>query len=139
MYIRFQTPYQYVFIHRNVKHLLLLWKKERKRDLYIIEEENDCMLLRFPGQTYVEMVLDEIEPIFFQRLETDDGPFPAILGATFTFGDKRVGMYYHPDHPSEALYFFEIQGNQITDIPDEEYEAVVRAFMNEFPEFFVGT
>ncbi|MBA4496253.1 hypothetical protein ACFO25_19770 [Paenactinomyces guangxiensis] len=139
MQIRFQTPYQYLFIHQNVKHLLLLWKKERKRELYIIEEENDgTLLLRFPGETYAEMVLQEIEPIFFQRLETEEGLFPAILGATFTFEEKLIGMYYHRDHPTEELYFFEIQGETLTEISDQKYEAVVHAFMNEFPEYFSG-
>jgi hypothetical protein len=134
--IRFQTPHQYVFIHQNVKHLLVLWKKERKRDLYIIEEEGDEMLIRFPGQTYVETVLDEIEPIFFQHLQTDAGPFLAILGATFMHEERMMAMYYHPDRSEEELYFFAVKDGGIEEIPEEEYEQVVRTFMNEFPEFF---
>jgi hypothetical protein len=134
--IRFQTPYQYVFIHNNVKHLLLLWEKENKRQLYIVEEENDEMLLRFPGDTYVEMVLDQIEPILFQRLETEEGPFLAILGATFEYGERKMVMYYHPEYPDREIYFFEWSGEKILELKEEEYEAVTRAFISDFPEFF---
>lgn len=136
MQIRFQTPHQYLFIHQNVKHLLLLWKKERKRELYIVEEEGtDTVFLRFPGETYVEMVLQEIEPIFFQRLETETGPFPAILGATFPYQERLIAMYYHRDNPAEELYFFEIQGEKLIEIKEEEYQKVVQTFMDEFPEY----
>jgi hypothetical protein len=134
--IRFQTPYQYLFVHCNVKHLLLLWRKERKRELYVVEEEGDELLLRYPGETYAERVLDEIEPVFFQRLETDNGPFLAILGATFLYGERTMGMYYHPDRPNEEIYFFEIREGRIHEIDDHEYENVVKAFMSEFPEYF---
>jgi hypothetical protein len=134
--IRFQTPYQYVFIHNNVKHLLLLWEKEHKRQLYIVEEEADEMLLLFPGDSYTETVLDQIEPILFQRLETDAGPFLAVLGATFTYDERKMVMYYHPEHPDREIYFFEWSGDGIAELDEEEYEAVTRAFINEFPEFF---
>ncbi|MBA4602518.1 hypothetical protein [Thermoactinomyces mirandus] len=137
MNIRFQTPYQYVFIHEDIKHLLLLWRKKHKWDLYIIEEEKDGeMTLRFPGETYIEMVLKDIEPIFFQRLETPEKTFLAILGATFTYEDRTMLMYYDPEYPEEAIYFFERSDEGIAEIDEAEYEQVVQTFINEFPEYF---
>ena len=78
MHIRFQTPHQYFFIYENVKHLLLLWSKEQHRELYIVEEEGDVLNLRYPGETYRELVLEQLEDIFFQRLETEDDQFRGL-------------------------------------------------------------
>lgn len=137
MNIRFQTPHQYVFIHQNVKHLLLLWKKEHKRDLYIIEEEDgDTITLRFPGETYVEMVLNEVEPIFFQQLETESETFRAILLATFEYHDRLMALYAHPQRLQEECYFFEVKNEAIHEIPEDMYEDVAQTFINEYPEFF---
>ncbi len=137
MNIRFQTSYQYVFIHEGIKHLLLLWQKEHKRDLYIVEEENDGeMALRFPGETYIEMVLKDIEPVFFQRLESGERAFLAILGATFSYQDRIMLMYYDPEFPTEAIYFFERSDDGIAEIEEAEYEQVVQTFIHEFPEYF---
>ncbi|TCS93155.1 hypothetical protein [Hazenella coriacea] len=136
MNIQFQTPHQYLFIHQNVKHLLLLWKKERKRDLYLVEEENDQYNLSYPGETYVETVLEQIEPILLQHLETEEETFTAILGATFHYQDKLIALYYHPTFPDEQLYFFEIQGETLIDLSDEEFPLVLHTFATEFPEYF---
>ena len=137
MNIRFQTPYQYVFIHQGIKHLLLLWKKERKREIYIIEEEKEKeMILRYPGETYSDLILQELEPLFFQRLEVDGRTFLAVLGATFTHQQRTMAMYYDPDHPAESLFFFEYSGEKIFEIDENEYQEVVQTFMREFPEYF---
>ncbi|SFJ22474.1 hypothetical protein [Thermoflavimicrobium dichotomicum] len=138
MEIRFQTPYQYLFIHQNVKHLLLLWKKERKKEIYVVHEENNTLYLRYPGETYTEIVLDQISPIFFQQLETEEGAFQAVLGATFEYRGKLIGMYYPQENPTEQLYFFEIREDKILEIPDEEYESVVQTFIREFPEYIAN-
>jgi hypothetical protein len=136
--IRFQTPYQFLFIHQNVKHLLLLWKKENTKQLYIVEEENTSLVLRYPGETYVEMILDQVEPVFFQELETEEATFSVALGATFSFQDKLIGMYYAPDNPSEQLYFFEIQEDKIVEISDEDYPVIVQHFIKEFPDYIAN-
>ncbi|WP_124727566.1 hypothetical protein [Staphylospora marina] len=136
MHIRFDTPHQYVLIHRNVKHLLVMWKKEHKRDLYIVEDEGENMLISYPGQTYTETVLDEIEPLLFQQLEGEEGTFPVILGATFTHEERLMAMYYRPERPQEDIYFFAVEDGRIREIPESEYEAVICTFISEFPEFF---
>lgn len=137
MNIRFQTPHQYLFLHRNVKHLLLLWKKEHKRELYIVEDEStESLTLRFPGETYVEMVLNEIKPIFFQRLQTEAETFLAPLGATFEYGPKLIAVYLHPERPQTDLYFFEVEDEQIKEIAEEEYPLIVQSFMQEYPDLF---
>lgn len=137
MKIRFQTPHQYVFYHHHVKHLLLVWEKEKKKELYLIKEEKeDECLLQYPGETYTEMVLQELEPVFFQTLKTEEEQFPAILGATFLYQKRLMGMYYHQYRPEEEPpYFFEIKDEQLVEIADDEYEKVVQTFAQEFPEY----
>jgi hypothetical protein len=113
-----------------------MWKKEHKRELYIVEDEGENMLISYPGQTYAETVLDEIEPLLFQQLVGEEGTFPAILGATFTHEDRLMAMYYRPERPQEDIYFFAVEDGRIREIPDPEYEAVIHSFIREFPEFF---
>lgn len=138
MNIQFATSHQYLFYHQNVKHLLLLWKKERKRELYIVEEKENTLHLRYPGETYVDTILHEIEPLFFQQLLTEEGPLAVILGATFSYHDKLIGMYYTPPLSAEDFYFFEIQGDAIVEIEDAEYECVVQAFKECFGEYITS-
>ena len=135
MDIRFNTPHQYLFYHQNVKHLFLLWKKEKKRELYIVEDDQGHILLRYPGETYVDTVLHEIEPIFFQHLVNEEGPLAVILGATFSYKQIVIGMYYTPPHPNEDLYFFQIEEERIREIEDSEYENVVHEFMTKFKDY----
>lgn len=132
MHVRFQTPHQYIFIHENVKHLLLIWSKESKKQLFVGEEEGDTLVLRYPGETYTETVLEQVEPVFFLGLE---GGVEAILGATFYHRGQLIGMYYDKTNPSGPPYFFEIENGTPSDIPDEEYPEVVQTFAKEFPEY----
>lgn len=139
--IQFQTPHQYFFIHENIKHLLLLWSKEQHRELYVVEEQDDVLTLRYPGETYRELVLEQLEDIFFQRLETEDDHFRAALAATFTYKNRLYGAYYPAEHeesnPIDQLFFFEIRDNQIVDISNQDYEAVANTFFEMFPEYIV--
>ncbi|PTX64518.1 hypothetical protein C8P63_10211 [Melghirimyces profundicolus] len=138
MNIRFSTPHQYVFIHENVKHLLLVWSKEAKKQLFVVEEEEEAMTLTYPGETYLETVLAQVEPIFFRQLETEDESFPVALGATFDFRGQRIGMYYNREKPGGHPFFFRLENEELKDIPDEEYEEVARTFLEEFPEYIVN-
>lgn len=135
MNIQFKTPHQYVFIHENVKHLLLIWSKEAKKQLFIVEEKEGELHLLYPGETYEELVLDQVEDIFFPRLETESETIQAVLGATFYYEGKLIAMYYDRERPGEQFYFFEIDQKKILEIPDEQYEATVLAFLKEFPEY----
>lgn len=137
MNIQFTTPHQYVFIHEHIKHVLLIWEKESRQDIYIIETETpDTMTLRYPGETYRELILDELEPYFFQvLLAEDESEIPVILGATFTFADKLVGMYYQKTNPSDTPFFFFLQNENLEDIADDQYASVVDRFRLEFPTY----
>lgn len=137
MNIHFSTPHQYVFIHENIKHLLLVWPKEAKKQLFIAEEEGETLTLTHPGETYQETIWNQLEPVFFRQLETEDGTFPVVLGATFDFHGQRIGMYYHREAASSPPFFFLLTDKELQDIPDEEYEEVVRTFLQEFPEYIV--
>ena len=75
MNIQFKTPHQYVFIHENVKHLLLIWSKEAKKQLFIVEEKEGELHLLYPGETYEELVLDQVEDIFFRAWKQSLRPF----------------------------------------------------------------
>lgn len=135
--IQFQTPHQYVFFHHHIKHLLLIWEKERKKEIYLVQDEtDDQMILQYPGETYMEMVLQELEPVFFQTLATETEEFPAILGATFMYQKRLIGMYYHQYRPTEEPpYFFEITNEQIQEIPEEDYESIAQTFMQKYPDY----
>lgn len=141
MQIRFQTPYQYFFIHEGIKHLLLLWTKEQHRELYLVEEQDDVMHLKFPGEMYRDVLFDQLGHVFFQRLETEDGQFRTALAATFYYKNRLVGAYYpceeETSRPIKQLYFFEIDDQHIVEIADDDYEQVAETFFKTFPEYIV--
>lgn len=141
MQIRFQTPHQYFFIHEEIKHLLVLWSKEQHRELYVVEEDDDALSLRYPGETYTALVLDQLEDVFFQRLETGEEQFRAALASTFYYQKRLIGAYYRVDQAESAaideLYFFEIRDRQLFDIADEDYEPIAQQFFEKFPEYIV--
>jgi hypothetical protein len=135
LHIQFDTLHQYVFIHEHVRHLLLLWPKEEKIQLYLAEWKDDVLWLRFPGETYTEIVWDQVEPYFFQKLKTETGEVNVVLGATFHHNKRLYAMYYNRNDPEDDLYFFEVRSQHLHEIPDEEYESVVQAFLLEYPEY----
>lgn len=139
MNIQFQTPHQYVFIHENVKHLLLIWSKEAKKQLFIVEEKENSLYLQYPGETYEEMVFNQVESLFFRYLETEEGTVSVVLGATFQYGNDYIAMYYSRDQAETDLYFFRIEDEELADIPDEQYEKIAQAFLEEFPEYITNT
>lgn len=140
MNIQFTTPHQYVFIHQHVQHLLLVWDKESRQDIYIVETETpDTLTLRYPGETYRELILDELMPYFFQVLLSEEGTeIPVILGATFSYESKFTGMYYPKAKPSETPFFFFLQDGELGDIPEDTYAHVVKQFQSEFPEYVIN-
>ena len=107
MHIKFATKHQYIFSHFHNLHALVIWDKETRKDIYLAETETpDTLTLRYPGETYRERLLDEWEPYFFQVLLAENNiEIPVILGATFDFQKKTVGMYYQKTN-SKNIYFF---------------------------------
>ncbi len=137
MNIQFTTPHQYVFFHQHVQHLLLVWEKESRQEIYIIETETpETLTLRYPGETYRELILDELQPYFFQVLLTEDvEEIPVVLGATFTFGSKLAGMYYPKEQTTLTPYFFFLHNGELADISESDYRSVARQFQAEFPSY----
>lgn len=137
MHLRFQTTQQYLFIHHFVKHLLVIWSKERRKDIYLVMEEHpDELTIKYPGETYREHVLQELEAVFFQTLETDQERFPVHLVATFLFQKRLIGIYFEPTREHEQPYLFEIVDETIKELTDHEYEDAWLVACNDFPEYF---
>ncbi|SFS54285.1 hypothetical protein [Marininema halotolerans] len=134
MNLRFSTPHQYVFIHEHIKHLFLLWPKENKRQLYIAEEKDQSLYLTHPGETYEEMVLAQVEPYFFRRLETDGITLSTVLGATLAIKGRLYGLYYD-NEGIHGPFFFELTADELKDIPEMDYESIALTFLEEFPEY----
>lgn len=135
MNIKFSTKHQYLFSHHQIQHALIIWDKESRQDIYLAETETpDTITLRYPGETYRERLLDELEPYFFQVLLTDiDNEIAVILGATFDFQDQLVGMYYSKNETDHTSYFFYLQDGQLSDIADEDYTDVIQQFRLTYP------
>lgn len=136
MNIKFSTKHQYLFSHHQVQHALIIWDKESRQDIYLAETETpDTLTLCYPGETYRERLLDELEPYFFQVLLTEnDNEIAVVLGATFDFKDQLVGMYYSKDEDDHTPYFFYLQDKQLSDIADEDYTEVIQQFRLAYPD-----
>ncbi|MCH5586223.1 hypothetical protein MK805_14875 [Shimazuella sp. AN120528] len=135
LHIKFATSHQYLFSHHQVQHALIIWDKESRKDIYLVDTETpDTLTLRYPGETYRERLLDELEPYFFQVLLTeDDSEIAVILGATFDFQDQLVGMYYSKTE-KHTPYFFYLQNGQLLDILEIDYTAVIEQFRLLYPQ-----
>lgn len=137
MNIRFQTPYQFLFLHRDVKHLLVIWEKERKKEIFLVDhEEQNQLTIRYPGESYQAHILDEIEEIFLPKLECDGEIIPVILAATFEWNQRLYAVYYPKDKITEELYFFEIIDGQLQEISDEKYEQVISYYQKTYSDYF---
>jgi hypothetical protein len=136
LHIKFATDHQYVFSHHQIQHALIIWDKESRKDIYLVETETpDTLILRYPGETYRERLLDELEPYFFQVLLSEDQlEIPVILGATFAFQKKLVGMYYSKSGSRENLYFFYLLDGELVDITEEVYPEVIEHFRSNYPD-----
>ncbi|WP_028776187.1 hypothetical protein [Shimazuella kribbensis] len=135
MNVHFATEHQYIFSHHHIQHVLLIWDKETRKDIYIVETETpDTLTLRYPGETYRERILDELEPYFFQVLLSEDQKeIPVILGATFAFHDQTVGMYYTKKEINSIPYFFFLRESELMDIPEQSYGQVIQQFRSTHP------
>ncbi|WP_044642665.1 hypothetical protein [Risungbinella massiliensis] len=134
---QFQTPYQFLFLHHNVQHLLVVWEKEQKKEIYLVDQISpDRMELLHPGESYQEQVLDEVGEFFFSQLELQKERISVILAATFEWKKKLYATFYQKEKLQEELYFFEIQDRALTEIPDEIYEEVVIFFQKHHQEYF---
>jgi hypothetical protein len=133
--IKFDTHHQYLFFHHQIQHALIIWDKESRKDIYLAETETpDTITLRYPGETYRERLLDELEPYFFQVLLTDDDTeIAVILGATFDFQDRLAGVYYSKKETNQTPYFFYLNDGQLIDIPDTDYSAIIDQFRLTYP------
>lgn len=134
--IKFSTEHQYLFSHHQVQHALIIWDKESRQDIYLADTKTpDTITLHYPGETYRERLLDELEPYFFQVLLTEnDNEIPVILGATFDFQDQLVGMYYSKMKTDNMSYFFYLQNGKLSDIADQDYTNVIQQFRLTYPD-----
>lgn len=134
---QFQTPYQFLFLHHHVQHLLVIWEKEQKKEIYIVDQVNpDRIELLHPGESYQEQVLDEVGEFFFSQLELEGELISVLLAATFEWKEKQYAAFYQKEKLQEELYFLEIRDRVLSEIPDEIYEEVVSSFQEDYPEYF---
>jgi hypothetical protein len=134
MNIRFSTSHQYLFSHEQISHVLVLWDKEARIDIYLIDTETpDSLTLRYPGETYRERLWDELGPYFFQvLLDENEQEIPVVLRATFHYKDQLVGMFLAKDDLTP--YFFYLHHGKLADIAEEEYSFVIEQFRVVYPQ-----
>jgi hypothetical protein len=134
MNIRFSTPHQYLFSHEQISHVLILWEKESRTDIYLIDAETpDTLTLRYPGETYRERLWDELCPYFFQvLLDENEQEIPVVLRATFHYKEHFVGMYLAKTDATP--YFFYLHHGELADIAEEDYAFVIEQFRATYPQ-----
>ncbi|SHF31554.1 hypothetical protein SAMN05444392_1153 [Seinonella peptonophila] len=137
MNIHFSSPHQYLFFHYHIKHLLVIWKKELRKDIYIVQDDNEeSITVKYPGETYRERVLQEIEAVFFQTLEMDQELFQVHLVATFPYQNQLIGIYQDAKDSQKQPFLFAIVDEELQELTDQEYEQAWHIALQEFPEYF---
>jgi hypothetical protein len=142
--ITFAKANYYAFFFEDVHLLLITWNRDEKKEIYRIErQEEDTLVLDYPGDLFVEQVLHVIENIFFVTVKEGEREGKYALGVYFVIGEQPYGVYYEKnesDQPPELIFFRVIDdgngyGLQVVE-DEEEHREVTETFMNQYADFF---
>lgn len=139
----FQDADEYAFLFENAHLLLVCWRRDDAKFLYLIRGETaDAQIkLSYPGQQFTETVLDKILPIFFVQVseEGDTEERHYVLGSYFVAGGQPFGAYYQRGEENPTVVLFKIVGEapDITlEVPhDDEYALASSAFQEQHQDF----
>lgn len=139
----FHEADEYAFLYENAHLLLVSWRRDDTKFLYLIrgERETGEVDLSYPGRQFTETVLDKILPIFFVQVEEtdgDNGEIHYILGSYFVAGETPFGAYYRKDD-QRSVVLFKISGEEDAvrlEVPsDAEYRAAAEVFTEQHQDF----
>lgn len=129
---------KYAFIYYEAHLLLMAFDRDDAKFLFVINHEGgDPIRLKYPGQTFTDRVLDDIERIFFVTLEEPDrAPTRLVLGSLFEVSGKRFGAYYEAGAEQPEVVLFEVHGTAPEyelRVPEEAvYETASRVFAERY-------
>lgn len=139
-YVQAET---YAFFFENVHLLLVAWERDGKKELYhIVSQEGEEISLAYPGDRFVEQVMQVIENIFFVHVREGEREGQYILGVYFLHGDQPYGVYYERtrENRPECIFLRIVEKGSsygLENVEDErEYQQVVQSFMREYADIF---
>ena len=135
-HVRFQGAEPYVFYFENVHLLLLTYARDDTKFIFRIADQSGTNItLDFPGQTYVERVLDTVVNVFFVQVQEGEqtDPKPYVLGSYFELDGRFYGAYYERDVEPPQVVLFRLNG----EAPDFELEPVEGDEYQKAADFFV--
>lgn len=132
----FPKAEKYAFLYENAHLVMLSWKRDNAKFLFLIQSESEEGLeLEFPGARFSNQVMDSIENIFFIQIDNEDTDAPKqyVLGSYFLVGDIRYGAYYERHKVTQPeVVLFRIEGespNLELEVLDEpEFATAAAAF-----------
>jgi hypothetical protein len=134
--VRFQGAEPYVFYFENVHVLLLTYARDDAKFVYRIADQTATdITLDFPGQMFVERVLDTVVNIFFVQVQEGEHAESKsyVLGSYFEIEGKFYGAYYERDVDPPQVVLFRLNG----EAPDFELEPVEGEEYQRAADFFV--
>jgi|GEM_PF-5229073 len=139
MAFRFHQSEQYAFLYENVHLLMVTWTRDNAKFLFRIEaqSENGELQLDYPGETFSNRVLDNLERIFFIQVQSENSAGKAyVLGSYFEVDGQMYGAYYErqaEQRPEVVLFKLEGEApNHSLEVPsEEEYQRAAAAFSEQ--------
>lgn len=128
---------QYAFLFENAHLLLLSWNRDQAKFLFLIQEQKDGgLMLDYPGELFVNRVLDTVENIFFVQVEeAGKEPIRYVLGSYFVIGEQPYAAYYERDSENPNVVLFRLDGEApsftLEIIEGEEYDRVAAVFSEQ--------
>lgn len=139
LHIRFEGASPFVFYFENVHLLLLTYKRDDAKFLFRIASQTGTEIsLDYPGETYVEKVLDTVSKVFFVQVQEgeDSEARQYVLGSYYDLDGVRYGAYYLRDGDSPDVVLFRLNGEapdfELEPVEGEEYQRAADYFLENY-------
>lgn len=137
--IRFRGATPFVFYFENVHLLLLTYERDDAKFLYRIAEQSGTdIMLDYPGETFVERVLDTLSKVFFVQVQEGEGAEAEqyVIGSYYELEGRMYGAYYQRESDSADVVLFRFDGEapdfELVPIEGDEYQQAAGYFIENF-------
>ena len=136
---QFPNAEKHAFVYENAHLMMLSWERDNAKLLFLIRNHDEHGLqLDFPGELFVNQVLDTVENIFFIQVNEGESSTKYALGSYFFVDGVRYGAYYQRDVMNPEVVLFRIEG-EVPDLTlevleEDEFAYVSQAFTEQHQE-----
>ncbi|KPV45296.1 hypothetical protein [Alicyclobacillus ferrooxydans] len=137
--IRFRGTTPFVFYFENVHLLLLTYERDDAKFLFRIASQSGTdVTLDYPGETFVERVLDTLSKVFFVQVQEGEEAEAEeyVLGSYFELNGKLYAAYYQREKVDGEVVLFRLEGDTpdylLEPLEGDEYQRTASYFLENY-------